>query len=252
MIVLSIALSSYRLHLIKEVVDRVLKGSQLPDEIWINYSFDPHYLDKGLSHPPLINIQDLKETMEIVYNLMPNYGPVRIYYPVISKFWENPETIIILLDDDLGVSEHTVEDLLYYREKLDCCVTTAGHIIGRGKYLFKKTVFSQQILEPEKVHIPFVGWGTTFKIKDIHETILKWDNWKENYYSNEPFLAYCLALQGTDRYVIPADSIKIFPSGYNLHENRKNKEIKNKLLREFYQTITVDNAELTNEIIYEI
>lgn len=246
MIILSICLSSSRLNLIHEVIKRILKGSQLPDEIWITYSEESHFLDSGVKTE---DIQSLSYIDRIKLNKVPNYGPVRIYYPILETLWDKSNTSLILLDDDLGIREHTIEDLLYWQDKLDSCVTTAGHIVGRGKYFFKKTLWCHLLSEPEKVHIPFTGWATTFKVKDIHERILDWKEWDNNWYTNEPLLAYSLALQGTDRYVIPSRKIEIFDSESHLHEtDMKNKNV---LIKEFYKAITGDNAELNNEVIYE-
>jgi len=247
MTILSIALSSFRLHLIEKVMDGILKGSQIPDEIIVNFSEEPFFLDKGIhwGHLPELDI--------VEYNPVENIGPMRAYIPVIERFQDMPDTTIIILDDDLGISKNTISDLVYYCEKLDSAVSLAGYNVGRGKYFFREKFWSYLIKEPQKVHIPFAGWGTTFKIRHLHKSILDWQKYEDFgiRYDNEPYLAYMLAKQGTDRYVIPSEKIEMYVSEFNLHGDKQSQTVKEKQFKEFYRTITGDDLELTgNEIIY--
>jgi len=249
MTILSIALSSFRLHLIKKVVDGILKGTQLPDAIIVNFSEEPFFSDKGLYRTEL----PIFESNVVECYKVENIGPMRAYIPVIEMFKDKPNTTITILDDDLGISENTISDLLYYCEKLNCAVGLAGYNIGRGKYFFKGTNWSYLVKEPEKVHIPFSGWGTTFKIRHLHKSILDWRKYKnlELEYDNEPYLAYMLAKQETDRYVIPSEKIQMYASEFNLNTNKKSQFVKEMQFKEFYKIITGDSIELTGkEIIY--
>lgn len=236
MIILSIALSSHRLHLVEEVVNKVLEGSQLPDKIIIHYSNEPFFIDKGIQDCdlPLINSQIVR------FNKTENIGPMRIAIPVIQDYWDSLETTIIFLDDDLGIGEHTIEDLLYYRKKLNCAVGTAGYTIGVGKYLIKTRYWSHTISEPQKVHILFNGWGTTFKIKHIHEKILKWHKYKNLglEYTNESFIMACFGMAGIDRYVIPTrEVIRIYPTANPIHSNSITMEANSKIIEKFYDVL---------------
>ena len=243
MIILSIALSSHRLHLIEKVVSKILEGTQLPDKIIINYSEEPFFIDKGIKFNELpFDLTGLNAlTWEFIeVNKVPNIGPMRIAIPIIEDYWDSPETIIIFLDDDLGIGEHTVEDLLYYREKLDCVVGIAGYTIGIGKYLIKARYWSHAISEPQKVHILFNGWGTTFKIKHIHKKILEWHKYKNLglEYTNESFIMACFALKGTDRYVIPTrEPIVIYPTENPIHDNSLTMEANSKIIEKFYDVL---------------
>lgn len=261
MTILSIALSSSRLHLIEGVVNGILKGSQLPDGIIINVSEEGFFLDKGINKKDLPIFDSDKFGYRfhldcwVEYNYTKNIGPMRAYIPVIEMYQNEPDTTIIVIDDDIGVSKNMIADLLYYCEKFDCAVGIAGYNIGRGKYFFKEIVYSYDIEEPQKVHIHFTGCGTTFKIRHLHKSILDWRKYEdiEIRYDNEPYLAYIFAKQGTDRYVIPSKGLTIYASPLTLRESDKSQFAKKKQFRKFYKTISGDNIELPDkEIVYGI
>jgi len=82
-------------------------------------------------------------------------------------------------------------------------------------------------------------------------------NWKKYEhlgvrYDNEPYLAYMLAKQGTDRYVIPTEKLKIYDSPRKLYQSRKSQLVKEKQYMEFYQTISGDSVGLTGKEIIHI
>lgn len=217
MVTMSIALSSHRLHLIKKVVDNILKGNTIPNKIIINYSNEPFFIDKGIADKDLPEI----DSNIVEYKRVPNIGPMRIVFPMILDYWDSPEDIVMFWDDDLEMSGRTVEDLLYFQDKLDCVVGLAGYTIGMGKYLTKAQYWGHKLKTPQKVHILFNGWGTTFKIKHIHEKVLEWEEYKDLglEYTNEAFIMACFALKGIDRYVIPSEMIKIYTTEDPIHIN---------------------------------
>ena len=171
---------------------------------------------------------------------------MRIAIPIIQEYWDFPETIFVFWDDDLIMGKHTLEELLYWREKLDCAVGTAGFNLGGNKRTIIERIWGHNIHEmpnkdPKKVHILFNGWGTTFKLKHIHKEILNWHKYKDLgiEYTNEAFIMACFAMAGTDRYVIPTgEMIRILPTENPIHDNKLTIDANNKIIEKFYNILT--------------
>lgn len=117
---LSIATISFRIHEVHEIVCKFLSANVYPTHIYIMVSEDKFLLDQGvLPHnipPSLVSIaRAYPSLVSIVYT--ENIGPHRKLLPILKRYWEDPNSVIITFDDDFKNNfsfETSVQELLKY------------------------------------------------------------------------------------------------------------------------------------------
>jgi hypothetical protein len=116
----SIATISFRIHEIHEIICKFLSANVYPNHIYVMVSEDKFLLDQGVLRenlpPSLIAIvRAYPSLVSIVYT--ENIGPHRKLLPILKRYWEDPNAVIITFDDDFKNNfsfETSVMELLKY------------------------------------------------------------------------------------------------------------------------------------------
>jgi hypothetical protein len=117
-------------------INELLSNKYYLDKIIINLSEDPYLLDTGFTNKLITNNQLLefinkhKDVIEI--NWVQNTGPYRKLLSTVEKFWNDPEQIIITIDDDITLSEKFIQNLLleYESNNWKACIAYRGHTMN--------------------------------------------------------------------------------------------------------------------------
>lgn len=203
MIVFSIALCKHRLHNVKPIVNNLLSGTLKPDKIHFFISKEPFFYDEGIQPSELPKIKSKK----VEFNYVENTGIMRRLIPIVKKYWEKPNTKIIIFDDDRKPSKTMVEKIVQLsNEYPNKCLTYGGFNIP---YFQALNEFTINKLHKVDVVVPCLGTLVKpkfFKKEDI------W-NWKQHQtdnidtrYSNEVYISYCLARKGIEKYFVEGET----------------------------------------------
>lgn len=121
-IVVSLTTTPYRIDKIQATLDSMLQQSVKPDKIYLNI---PYYLKRDnleykipgwLQNYPGINIVRTED-----------YGPITKLLPTL-QYEQDPQTIIITIDDDVWYPKHVVRDLVDFMLKTKNSAATPVHI----------------------------------------------------------------------------------------------------------------------------
>ncbi|MFX1258130.1 MAG: hypothetical protein ACFFAN_09740 [Promethearchaeota archaeon] len=183
-----------------------MKGSLIPDKIVFYISKEPYLLDEGIKSLPKLK----NDRVEFKY--VENFGPFRRVQPIVQEYWDKPDTIIILIDDDKKIPKNAIKELVNYSNKNpNEAIGYRGYIMNYEPnemitdYLNRKLYFAWRIKKPVKVDVINGGWCQLVKPKFFHEDFLNWKNFLEFGVdrSDETFIAYLMAKNKTVRKVIP-------------------------------------------------
>lgn len=107
-IVISFATTPYRIDTIKPVLDSIFKQSIKPNQVYLNIPFKSKVYDNKeyiiptwLKHYPNV----------IINQIATDYGPATKLIPTLKRE-QDPNTIIITIDDDMVYPKHMLRDLV--------------------------------------------------------------------------------------------------------------------------------------------
>ena len=127
-VVVSFSTLPSRVGNIPKVVNSILQNTIVPDIIYINIpKFSKRENKEYIIDKNIKNMKDIKNNEKIKFNFIDtDYGPVTKLYPTLLA--ENdPETIIICVDDDKEYDPWTIEHLLNASEFFkDSCICVSG------------------------------------------------------------------------------------------------------------------------------
>lgn len=111
----SLTTISSRVKSVAESVETLLRGTLIPDQIFVVISRNPHLIDAGVKVVPktLLNLAK-HNPVSIIYT--DNIGPHRKLVPLLRLKW-NEDCVIVTFDDDLGrkpKSSHLYQLIKYY------------------------------------------------------------------------------------------------------------------------------------------
>jgi hypothetical protein len=217
MVVVSIALCKHRRHNVQSIVSDLFSGSKKPEKIIFWISEKGFYLDEGIKQNEIPKIKHPKVSFEYTRNI----GSLRKWICPISKFWDEPEKQILILDDDRHIPKDLLNKFINFQNRYP------NRAVGGGGYDIapKYTVFNGwSIKKPARVHclVPCVGilikpqffkkrdiahWKRylDFKVDLSNEKGVK-DIQIDPRYSDEVYGNFMLAHKGISRYVIPYSS----------------------------------------------
>ncbi len=127
----------------------LLSQTTVPDEIWLFVSSKPHLLDKGIQpyclEPSLYEITNSDKRIHVEWT--ENTGPYRKLLPLLKKYWQEENTVVITCDDDVFYTNRFIEEALRLYKEKKCCIGFMGtRIENTFQYeLFKEAKGTQDL-----------------------------------------------------------------------------------------------------------
>ncbi|MFX1392334.1 MAG: hypothetical protein ACFFAH_02060 [Promethearchaeota archaeon] len=270
MLVASICLSNHRLNVFEEVIKSLLNQTTTLDKIEIFISRENFFLDSG------INENDLPD-LPVEYNIVENTGIQRRIIPCLQKYWDKPETKIIIMDDDRKYHKTNIESYYNYSE------IYPDKALGFWSWSYKDGLDYWSCLDKEKkfwmfkdensrlfhddnalfltdvdycTYVDMIIPSTGMLVKPnffLKEDVFNWERHQSKSidlrYSNEVYINYCIAKNHIDRITIPFRDLpaKIYKGEKNI-TNRKTSYYKEKVWKsklnqrkKWIQVFTKDN-----------
>lgn len=184
-----------------------------------------------------------------------DYGPITKLLPALQREWDQRDTLILCIDDDIVYPSTFVSDLLKAREQLgDVAVTGVGYTIPPLMRDIDRQHFKRKgadIQQAVQVDIVMGAGGFLVQPKMFAEDILNTDDIpKEAFFADDLWISLNLALNNTPCFVAPLTSINPVENlrisnsqnslGKTANLNGSNNE---KMMRRFAEFgLIVDNA----------
>lgn len=217
MIITSTALIKSRINNAKRIVSDLMAGTKKPDKIYFFISELSHNIDDGVKPREIPVINNSK--VEFIYT--ENIGSLRKIVPILKMYWNRKNTQIVLYDDDFGIPQNSLYNLVKFQQNINhrfYACGMAGNLYNTGRDRSKLTEQEKRIgrsielgwilNKPKQVDMLSSGLGLLVKPKFFHNDILHWENYKEEFgvnISDEHFVNYMLAKNGTMRFVVPVN-----------------------------------------------
>lgn len=236
-VVVSLALVKAREPNIKTVVKNLLNQSIKPDKIHIWISDHPFYLDEGFKEKITLNYPRVK------IHFTENIGGARKFIPVLKKYWDNKEQIIILTDDDHIWHKDMISDVVKWHDKLDGVIATAGNFYKDKNPLNRRKLWfhGDTITKPVRCDIISTGYGCLIKPKYFTEEIFNWKAYKHLGvpYDDEFWFNAMLAKNNVARFVVPTKSKrdKLEKHGIDMFKTKKSRECKVMITKQYKKII---------------
>lgn len=111
-VLVSLTSVSFRINEIGKSLYSILNGVVLPSQIYLFISEDPYLIDKGIKIIPefLLTLSQQK-MLKIIYT--DNTGPYRKLLPILARYYHDPDTVIVTIDDDMSYGQFN-STLLYH------------------------------------------------------------------------------------------------------------------------------------------
>lgn len=219
MIVVTIGLIKARIPNAKLIVNDLMTGTMIPDKIVFCVSKEPYLLDDGIQPHELPKI----DNPIVEFKYVENFGPARRIVPIVEEYWEQPETKIIIFDDDRKPGRDTIQKLVEYSNKHpNIAVSTAGNIWNYDEQSKKELEKMRVIFEHKHGHVGIVfGWftkvpipvqllnpgiGCLVKPMFFSEDFINWKRYDKNLgvdRTDQTFINASLAINNIKRVVIP-------------------------------------------------
>lgn len=197
-----------RIDRIKPMVDSILNQSLKADEIilWIANSY------RRLNHHEETKIPDFIKQSNITVKYCEDVGPFTKLYYSLKQEWNNKETIIATVDDDVFYPRHWFKRLL--RQSKRAPTKAIGY---RGRILKDKLDYNSSLkitnapnFSPIKVDIITGTWGALYKVQFFDEDIFNMDLIKANFMVDDIWITGHLAKNNIERIVIKNVGVKLF------------------------------------------
>lgn len=236
-VVVSLALVKAREPNIRKVIKNLMNQSIKPDKIHIWISNHSFYLDEGFKEMPKLDCPKAE------FHWTENIGGARKFIPVLKKYWNNKEQIIILTDDDHIWHKHMIRDVVKYADKINGVLATAGNFY-RDKHPLswaKQWFHGDTITKPVRCDIISTGYGCLIKPKYFTKEIFDWKAYKKFGvpYDDEFWFNAMLARNVVHRWVVPtkARRNKLKKHGVDMFKTKKSRQCKAYITREFKKII---------------
>jgi len=157
-IVVSLSTSPDRISKIKPMIDSILNQTIVVDKIYLNLPYV--YLKTGKTFDTLPEFITLNPKIHV--NQCKDIGPATKILPTL-ELENDPETIIISVDDDIYYEPNVINSLLYYSLMYpDACITGSSFISHptKGNLSFFSRIYYSQLLEGFS--------GVLYKVKFIN------------------------------------------------------------------------------------
>lgn len=218
MIVTSTALIRSRVNNAITIVRDLMSGLKKPDKILFFISKEPHNIDKGIKPHEIPKINNPK----VEFRYVENIGSLRKIIPIIKEYWGKEGIRIILYDDDFRIPRDSLKNLIDYSQNINhrfraCGI--AGNLYNKGRDRSRLNAIEKKVgrsielgwvlNKPKQVDLLSSGLGLLVKPKFFHKDILEWEKYQEEFKittTDEHFINYMLAKQGTPRFVVPIGS----------------------------------------------
>jgi len=241
-VVVSFALVKAREKNLGKIIRNLNNQTKKPDEIHVYISKEPFYLDEGFDKKPTINCLRTK------IHFVPNTGALRKFMPILRKYWNEPEQIIILTDDDHIWHDETIQTLLRWEKKLDGVIATAGnfYVNDNPNSWVKKWFHGDGLSKPVRCDIISTGYCCLIKPKYFTEEIFNWQQYDEYGvpYDDEFWFNLILAENNVARWVVPVKSkrTKLDHYGIDMFKSNKSRHTKAEITRNFKKIIMSTGA----------
>ena len=197
-VVVSLTTSPLRLPLIENTLLSLQNQTRKPDLIYLNV---PDYFKRNCDTYDDNKILELINTIPILkINKCKDIGPLTKVIPVLD-IEKDPETIIIVCDDDHHYENRMIEELLKHSSKYP------DKVIANSSYTLND------------IKLPEGFRGVLYKRKffddDIKNFIEETNTYRHCYTSDDYVLGYYLNLKNIDVY-IPPDFVLAYPKNYGL------------------------------------
>lgn len=194
--IVSISLMSTRVHMVKKQVKQLFSGDVKPDKVIYCCNKDEFLLDKGIKKFPKI------KNKKVEFRYVEPCAALK-KYRILQEL--DPDEICVMLDDDVKCPKWALKLLLKYHKKFP------NSALGFRGYIFPKPTWesTQRIRGWKNKGLEFVdalngGWFQLVKPKFFHKDFFDIDKFEHLGVrrSDEIFVAYGLAKNGTDRQVV--------------------------------------------------
>jgi len=227
MIVVSCALIKQRLHNVFDICRTLNTGTLVPDKILFSISKEPWLIDEGIQPHEIPKVP--YDNVEFVY--VENVGGIRKFLTPLKMFWNEPDTKILLMEDDEIGDKDVVKTVVdYSNSHPDVAVGIAGNRMTIDYSIINKTpvtiylgwaktkIRTSQphwkqfpVTEPVRVHHLMCNDFSLIKPKFFTEDALDIEKYKKFYINitSEFFINYQLANNKIERWVIPIKKMPI-------------------------------------------
>ena len=195
------------------MVDSILNQSVKPDEIilWLPKTFKRSDLENKIEIP-----EYLKES-QISIKYCQDVGPFTKLYYSLKQEWDNKDTIIITVDDDVFYPNQWLKILIKASNKYPKkAIGFRGRILlDKQDYKTSKLFFGSPSRKPLNVDIITGTWGALYKVGFFKEEILSEEMLQSNFIVDDIWITCNLAKNNVERIILKNVGIKLFQ---DIHE----------------------------------
>ena len=201
-VVVSLSTVPKRVQYLDKILNCLLQQTHKPDRIYLNY---PKYFKRDSMFYPKLpsNIKSIiKGNPRITVNKCEDLGPITKLYPTLEHE-QDPDTIIITVDDDAEYLPSRVETLVDWCQK-NPNAAFSGRGIIIGNYWHEFISFVDEPKEPVNVSICEGTAACAYRRKFFDSDIIDYTGApKDAYYHDDVWISGYLAKRGIDRIVHP-------------------------------------------------
>jgi hypothetical protein len=203
-VVVSLTTIPDRIDRIRPTLLSLLDQTRRPDAIVLNLPDHAHREQRHYEIPPFLDHLDAVERVACGEDR----GPATKILPTLERELD-PDTRIIVLDDDQVYPRNLVETLVAWSERLpDAAVGSRGFAIPAGFDIANRdTIYGTHVDEPRRVEIMQGSAGFLVRRRFFDERVFDYSTAPpEAFFVDDVWLAGHLARAGVDRYVVPFDN----------------------------------------------
>lgn len=202
-VVVSLTTIPDRIQHIGPTLCSLLDQTRRPDAIVLNLPSHARREDRTYEIPPFLESLDVVERIDCGEDR----GPATKLLPTLERETD-PDTRIIVLDDDQVYPHNMVETLVSWSDRLpDAAVCSRGFRIPAGFDIENRdTLYGTHLHEPARIEIMQGSAGFLVRPRFFDESVFDYsDAPPEAFFVDDVWLAGHLARAGVDRYVVPFD-----------------------------------------------
>jgi len=200
-VVISLTTIPDRLDHIRPALHSLLDQSRRPDRIVLNLPEVSRRQQQGYDVPGYLKQLSCIE----IHRCDRDWGPATKFMPTLQTETD-PDTIIIVIDDDQIYPRNMVEDFVEHAKKLPkAALCSRGHAIPAGMvHTRRDTIYGTDITEPRPVEIIQGSAGFLVRPRFFSEEIFDYESGPpEAFFNDDIWLAGHFAGRRVERFVVP-------------------------------------------------
>ncbi|PKQ46727.1 hypothetical protein [Confluentibacter flavum] len=231
-VIISFTTIPSRIGKIKPMIESICNQTLKPDSIilWLPKVY------KRIQRETII--PDFIKNAPIKIKLCDDVGPFTKLYYSLKQEWDNKETLIVTVDDDVYYPPKFLKTLLKYAKKYpDKAIGYRGRILkDKCDYSTSLKFFGSPSRKPLQVDIITGTWGAAYRVKFFDLDIFNDEIIKSNFMVDDIWITGNLAKNGVERIILKNVGVRLINDIHDIDPLWKiNKESNNnnKLLEYF-------------------